>query len=176
MKLTLENAKLTPTAKKALCDIVYNAFSDKQTMYDAVAQEKKEQILDQYKKAVGFDKLLIAVEEAKKNLDLANSRYMEAQHKVNMKGLTVYGEQMDVPNYYGNDATKKENVETKKACEKIKRLLDVANNQGLHTQRDKLISSIWCANTTYEAQSLMANVLGSGEPLVDVIKLEHKES
>jgi len=171
-KLELQNAKLTPTAKTALTNIVYKAFSDRQTMYNAAESEKKEQILDQYKKAVGFDKLRDAYDKAKKDVELANAKVKEAETKILCKGLNSSGDHY-TPSFYGNVTAEQRII--KKACDKVSRLLDVANNQSMSIARDKLISSLWCANTTYEAQALMATVLGNGEPLVNVTKIEYKQ-
>lgn len=172
-KMTLESAPLTPMVKNKLCDIIHNSFNSKRTLYNAAAEAKKEQVLEQYKIAVGYDKLLDAHEQAKLNVDLANKKLQDAINKINMKGLTVCGDQYS-PIFYG--VTTPEQRATKKACDKVKQLLNAVNTQDLETAKDKFLVSLLCANTTKEGATLMAEVLGSGEPLVNITaQIEHKD-
>ena len=140
-KLTIDNAPLTPMAKKALCDIVMRSFSSRQTIFDASATEKKEQILESYKQGVNFDKMRKEYDQARADVALANERQKKIEVKINMKGLTTEGYQHS-PNshYYGNDST--EQKEIKRACDKVEKLLATANAHGMDTNRDKVIASI----------------------------------
>ena len=165
--LTIDNAPLTPMAKKALCDIVMRSFASKQTIFDAAACEKREQILEQYKKAVGYEKMRKEYDQAKGEVTLASERLKKCETKIEMKGLTVEGYQYTHSgHYYGNDTSSQKEI--KRACDKVEKLLSTANAQGMDTSRDKVIASIWCANTTAEGNALVSAVLGKGEPLVEV--------
>jgi hypothetical protein len=164
-KLTLENSKLTPSVKTALVKIVNQAFDEKQTMYNAAQSEQEELILESYKKAVSFEKMTDAYEKAKQDVELATKKQNDMANKINMKGLTTSGDVYSL-NTYGIDTPDRRSQ--RKAVKKINDLLSAAQNAGMHTQRDKLVTSILCANTTYEAQTLMSSVLGSGDPLVAV--------
>ena len=82
---------ITPMVKKNLVDVVNEEFARQSTIYDAEAEVKKENILEQYKKGVGFDKLSQEYEKAKKDEETAKKKVEAVEKKLHLKGLTHEG-------------------------------------------------------------------------------------
>ena len=69
--------KTSPMIIKNLVDVVNKEFDRRQTLYDTESEMQKEEILNQYKKAVGFD-------DMKKQHDKAKAIVEQAQNKINL--------------------------------------------------------------------------------------------
>ena len=153
------NAPLIPMVKKNLVDIIEDEFVRQNTIYNATADEKKEKILEQYKKSIGFIKLKKNHEKAQAHLDVAAKELSLAERKINMKGLTLEGQAYSQC-YYG--AKTIEQVEVEKACKKVEHLLNTVETQGPNNIKSKIISRLWLATTHGEAMVILREVLGNG--------------
>ena len=152
---------LTPMIIKNLVDIINGEFARQQTLYDAQATQKREEILEQYKVAVGFDAMKKAYDKAEALRKKAEKDMQDARMKLNMKGLSTDGERYTC-NYgsYNNDTL--EAREVKKAQVKIDQLFKVVEASGPENTKGKIVARLWMASTVGEAMVILRDVLGNG--------------
>ncbi len=124
------NAKLSPMVVKNLVDVVNKEFARQATLYDADLDVKREEILEQYKRSVGFVKMSDEYVKTKASVDKANNELQAITKKLNMKGLNPDGERnTSTYHNYGHSDTA-EQRETKKAQVKIDKLFKVVELNG----------------------------------------------
>jgi len=170
------NKPITPMIIKNLVDVVNKEFDRQKTLYDAGAVEKREQILDEYKKAVGFDKLKAKYDKALGERAVADKNLKEAEESLNCKGLTVDGNEYTYHSFnpYGN--RKAHEIAIEKSCKKVQALLKVVETQGPDAVRNKIVCRLWTSSTVGEAMVILREVLGNGIiPTLDVKQLPKLE-
>ena len=150
---------LSPMVKQNLVKVIEQEFNSQTTIYNAEAEVKKEEILEQYKKGVGFELMKKAYDKAEAEKETACKRVKEAEDKLHNKGLTPDGSRHQ-PYHCGILSTKER--EAKKSMEKLDRLLKTVNDSGPNAVRNKIISRLWLANTAGEAMVILRQVLGNG--------------
>ena len=152
-------AQLTPMVKKNLVTVIESEFDRQATIYDSVADEKKEKILESYKKSVGFSKLKAEYDKYNDEVYKATQKRDEIQTKIRMKGLDIDGTRYRV-GYYSN--TNSEQREIKRACDKIDNLFKTVEANGPLNVKNKIVSRLWLADTAGEAMVILREVLGNG--------------
>lgn len=161
----ISDLKLNPTAplstmvKKNLVNVVNEEFIQQNTVFNASADVEKEQILEQYKKGVGFAALKKEHDKAKQVVETAQKKVNDAEKKLQLKGLTTEGYQY-APCFYGHEDAEKREI--KRACAKVEKLLATVEAKGPNTIRNKIVSRLWLADTAGEAMVILREVLGNG--------------
>lgn len=144
-------ATLSNDQKKAFVHIIEEEFRNKGTLYSRVLAEKKEQLLDEYRQKVGYDKLRGEIETAKARLDQAN----EALEAV---GLDEDGA---IKNYQSYEL-KRLAPSARKGYERVKNLMEaVEEDADGQTKKAKIIACIWLARTYADACVILKDVLGN---------------
>jgi len=158
-----KDALLTPMVKANLVKVVEAEFDRQSTIYDGVADEKREKILNEYKESVGFDKLQKEWLKAKDAHEKAKNTMDEVEKKMNYKGLGTDGEQHH-PYFYSNQWTNlnQEQRKIKKSCEKIEHLLKTVEASGPQNIKNKITARLWLSDTAGEAYVILREVLGNG--------------
>jgi len=157
--------KATPMVIKNLVEVVNKEFDRQKTLYDANACEKREQILDEYRKAVGFEKLKAKHDKALGERAVAEKNINEAEKVLQAKGLTINGDEYTyyAANTYGYQGQKTaDDRATEKACAKVKNLLEVVETAGPDNVRNKIVSRLWMSTTVGECMVILNQVLGNG--------------
>jgi hypothetical protein len=156
--------KLTPMVIKNLVDVVNEEFSRRQTIYDTESELKKEEILNQYKKAVGYQSLKKEYDKAKSMVEKAERQVKEVEKKMNLKGLDPDGTRHTVGHYsyHSNHYDNYEQRQLKLAESKIDKLLKTVETSGPENVRNKIVSRLWLAGTAGEAMVILRQVLGNG--------------
>jgi len=166
------SAKLNADTKKALVKIIEDEFNSQGTVYNAVAERKRDEILDQYKKGVGYNKLKSRYDDIVSQLETLESKKRELRDQINSKGLDVDGTRYSPG--YGD----KESSEMKEARRKMDQLLKTVEEMAPNNLRNKIISRMWLAETNGEACVILQQVLGNG--IIPTLNsnnlLEHKSA
>jgi len=153
------DAKITPMIIKNLVSVITDEFNRQRTIYNATAEKKKEEIMVQYRKGVGFDKLKKEYDKA----ELAKKKAVEEMNNIEktlkMKGLNVNGDKNN--GYYGGYNTTEE-LEYEKAEKKLNKLLRAVEDSGPDNIKNKIISRLWICTTVGEAMVILRQVLGNG--------------
>ena len=145
---------------KNLVDVVNQEFSKQTTIYNAQNAEARDKILEQYKKSVGYDSLKKTYDKAEQAKQLAEDKIKEAKYKINLKGLTISGNENTKNTHYNTPTEKERQID--KAVDRVQKLLDVVNTQGPDTIRNKIVSRLWVSTTVGEAMVILKAVLGNG--------------
>ena len=158
------NIKLTPMVIKNLVDVVNQEFNRRQTLYDTESELKLEQILTEYKKAVGYEALKKEYDKSKSIVDKAERQVKEVEKKLNLKGLDPDGSRHTVSRYGYNDQSydNYEQRQLKLAESKIDKLFKTVETSGPENIRNKIVSRLWLSGTTGEAMVILREVLGNG--------------
>lgn len=153
-------ATLSNDQKKAFVHIVEEEFSNKRTLYSRVLVEKKEQLLDEYRQKVGYEKMRADIETAKARVD-------QAQEALKAVGLEEDGS----IKIYANYELKRITPTARKGYERVKNLMEaVEEDADGQTKKAKVIACIWLARTYAEACIILKDVLGNS--LIPSIKKE----
>jgi hypothetical protein len=144
-------ATLSNDQKKAFVHIVEDEFSNKRTLYTRMKAEKREQLLDEYRTKVGYDKLKDDIETARAKLDLA-------QEALKAVGLEEDGS----IKIYSDYDLKRIAVSARKGYERVKNLMAAIDEDADgQTKKAKVIACIWLARTYAEACVILKDVLGN---------------
>ena len=156
--------KTSPMIIKNLVDVVNQEFDRRQTLYDTESEMKKEEILNQYKKAVGFEGMKKEHDKAKGIVEQAQKQVKEVEKKLNLKGLDADGTRHNVGSYHYNDQgyDNYEQRQLKLAESKIDKLLKTVESNGPENIRNKIVSRLWMSSTIGEAMVILNTVLGNG--------------
>ncbi|MDD5428762.1 MAG: hypothetical protein PHI58_05990 [Candidatus Omnitrophica bacterium] len=145
-------ATLSNDQKRALVHIVEEEFSNKRTLYSRVMAEKKEQLLDEYRHKVGYERLRADIETAKARLD-------QAKEALEAVGLDEDG----AIKIYQTYELKRIAPSARKGYERVKNLMAaVEEDSSGQTKKAKVIARLWLARTYAEACILLKDVLGNG--------------
>ena len=150
-KMPVDTGKtLTGEIKKQIVKIVETEFENKESIYHEKERLEREQILEGYKKEIGFDKLLKSIKDAEDKL-------CQAEEKLKKAGLDDTGKPEQSTQYINGRHV------TNYSAKKLDNLLSaVAKNAPSATLKAKLISRIWLASTYGEAMVILNQVLGNG--------------
>ena len=144
-------ATLSNDQKKAFVRIIEEEFSNKRTLYSRVLAEKKEQLLDEYRQKVGYEKLRSDIETAKARLD-------QAKEALEAVGLDEDGAIKSYQNY----ELKRIASSARKGYDRVKNLMEaVEEDADGQTKKAKVIACIWLARTYADACVILKDVLGN---------------
>jgi len=157
------NIKLTPMVIKNLVDVVNQEFNRRQTLYDTESDMKVEEILNQYKKAVGFEAMKKEWDKAKAIVEKAEKQVKEVEKKLAFRGLDADGTRHSVNSYHCHGQYDNYEQRQLKLAEcKIDKLLKTVETSGPENVRNKIVSRLWLSGTTGEAMVILREVLGNG--------------
>ena len=113
--------------------------------------EKKEQLLDEYRQKVGYEKLRSDIETAKARLD-------QAKEALEAVGLDEDGAIKSYQNY----ELKRIAPSARKGYDRVKNLMEaVEEDADGQTKKAKVIACIWLARTYADACVILKDVLGN---------------
>lgn len=145
-------ATLANDQKRALVHVVEEEFNNKRTLYSRAMAEKKEQLLDEYRRKVGYDKLRADIETAK-------ARVKQAEEALGAVGLDEDG---DIK-IYEKYELKRIAPSARKGYERVRNLMAaVEEDSSGQTKKAKIIARLWLARTYAEACIILQAVLGNG--------------
>ena len=155
-------AKLTADVKKSLTGIIEQEFCNKDSLFQKMRDAEKNKIITQYRKNVGFDKLL-------KKYNACESALEEAKKGILAVGLDTSGEARSNNRYY--NGSHQVDYEAKK----LNQLLEaVESNAPSQSIKSKLIARLQMSTTMGEANAIMLQVLGNSIiPNLDMKTITH---
>lgn len=170
-----QKAPATYPMKRFLLQKMTNIFNNRAIIERAARDKRKQEILDAYKKSVGFDKKLKAVKEAKAKLEKAEKDLMEI-------GLNEDGYLLEVSeNPVAYDGGMEETVRwnnywvrvakgTMAKVKQVKELLKAVEGAvDVYTQFDRLETRMVMASTVGEVMALINAAVGE-----EVFRVETK--
>ncbi len=144
-------ATLSNDQKKAFVHIIEEEFRNKGTLYSRVLAEKKEQLLDEYRQKVGYDKL-------RADIEIAKARRDQATEALGAVGLEEDG---TIKNYQSYEL-KRIAPSARKGYERVKNLMEaVEEDADGQTKKAKIVACIWLARTYADACVILKDVLGN---------------
>lgn len=156
------NKKLTPMIIKNLVDVINQEFNRQQTLYNSKNEIERTNVLDSYKKEVGFDKLKKKYEKHLAEKALADKRITDTQHEMWMLGLDKDGDKFN-GSMFSLPYEERDNWRMyERAINKVEKLLSTVEANGPENVRNKIISRLWLASTAGEAMVILKEVLGNG--------------
>jgi len=168
-------ALLTPMVKQNLVKVINEEFERQRTIYDGLAEERKDQVLSEYRKSVGYDKLKKAYDKAKEAEQKATEVRQKTENELHKRALNVDGSEYH-PYYYDAQRLNAEQREIKKSSDKIRTMLKTVEADGPLKIKGKVISRLWLSDTAGEAMVILREVLGNGIiPTLDVKQLPKLE-
>lgn len=141
--------------KRQLVKIVEAEFYNQTTLHSAEAEAKKDEVLEAYKRRVGFKTLL-------KRLDAAKAAVQRAEEAIENVGLQNNGQPLTYT--CGNE-------QKARAAARIRQQLDKAASafEKPANYKNKIIARLYMATTQGEAAVILREVLGNGViPSLDV--------
>jgi len=166
--LTVQNlpleykATLSNDQKKALVKLLEDEFKRRGNVNDAVIREKKHQLLEEYRKMVGYENLVEGINNAKSALE-------QAKKALERVGLSEDGE--IARSYNNGDWRNNLSPVARKGIKRVESLLEAVEREfDVDTHRSKIIARLWLARTYGEAIVLLRDVMGNG--IIPSVKLE----
>lgn len=159
-------AKLTPMVKAKLVEVLQTEFNAQRTKRNYEIEDRKNEILDKYRKQVKFSSLVAKINKAENVVN-------QAKKVLKATGLCQDG-CVNNQSIYNYDTGKHDiNQSAKDLQERLNRVENAT--QPAESLKAKLIARLWVCDTVGEATVIMQNVLGNGVlPTVTVAQLEYK--
>ena len=144
-------ATLSNDQKKALVNLIEQEFNNKRSLYQRVLQEKKSQLLDEYKNKVSYEKL-------RADLDTAKAKVTQCEEALALAGLDDDGSIVS-----DDYKIRRMSEQAKKGYRRIKNLMDaVEEDTDSQTRKAKIIARLWMCRNYAEACIILKDVLGNG--------------
>jgi|SRR5579863_2296619 len=156
-------AKMNDQTRKNLIRILQQAFEDQANQFREQLAEQKKQVLEDYKKKSGFDKLC-------KQYKQIEAQMTDIKEKIENLGLDMDGD-INSKIYYTPNGQRVRNTHAENLEKKIQMLADQINP--IREMGRKLETRLWMAQTIGEANVIMRQVLGNKEiPNVESLDIE----
>jgi len=158
--MTIKDIKFDSTAtlsndqKKALVQIVEEEFKNKRTLFSRGLEEKKHQLLEEYRNKVNFTSLITEIE-------ICKAAVKTAEENLERVGLNENGTVVDRSGSY-SDPFEKISQSAKEGYKRLKNLLAACeeDSEG-QTKKAKIVAMIWMCRTYQDVMVILREVLGN---------------
>lgn len=142
------HAKLTGDQRNPFVKMIRSQFDAKRSLYHANSQLREREILEAYRRKVGFTRL-------QSELDKAKARVSQLTDQIQDLGLKEDGDRLE--SYHAD-----KNVRRLRAVHKLDALLQAIEDNAPDVQlEDKLVSRMLLATTHGEAVVILRSILGN---------------